>query len=63
MSLACSRGLDVLVRGEVVRDEHDPARISHLADARGLEFQDRQRRGDVVAQGDVHVRVNELARA
>ena len=56
------RGLDVLVGREVIRHQHDLRGVKDLLGAHLVEFVDRHRPGDVVAQHQVEVAHEELAR-
>ena len=60
---ALGRGLDILVRREVVRNERNPARIEHFLTAEPGELPDGDWRGDVVAQHEIERRHHKLARA
>ncbi len=59
---ALRRGLDVLVRREVVRDEGDLRLVEDLLLAELRERADRHGRRDVVAEHEVELRHDELAR-
>jgi len=54
--------LDVLVGGEMVGHEDDARRVEDAPGARLPELLDRDRGGDVVAEGDVHRGHHDLAR-
>ena len=60
--LALGGGLDVLVGCEVVHYQGDFALVEHLVKARRLKLVDRHGGGDVVAQHQVQLRLNELPR-
>jgi len=60
--LALLGGLDVLVRREMIRDENDLVAVEHVRRPGPLELLDRQRRGDVVRQGDVDRHPDDLPR-
>ena len=59
--LALGGGLDVLVGGEVVHHQGDAALIEHLAEARRLELVDGNRSGDVVAQYQIQLCLDQLS--
>ena len=57
--LALLGRIDVLVRGEVVRDEDDLVPVEHLAAARLPEVIDGDGRRDVVSEGDIHLGIDQ----
>ena len=59
---ALGRRLDVLVRREVVRNERDLRLVEDLLLAELRKLADRDGRGDVIAQHEVELRHDELAR-
>ena len=60
--LALGGGLDVLVGGEVVHHQGDFALVKDPVEARRLELVDGYGGGDVVAQHQVQLRLNQLSR-
>ena len=56
-----ARGLDVLVGREVVGHEGDAGRVPDLGEPGLVELGDRQRRGDVVGQREVDLRLDDVA--
>ena len=59
--LALAGRLDVLVGREVVGHERDAGRVEDLREPGLLELGDRQRRGDVVGQRQVDLRLDDVA--
>ena len=54
--------LDVLVRGEMVHHQRHPAFVEHPAGTAALKLVDRHRRGDVVAEAQIELRLDQLPR-
>ena len=52
--------LDVLIRGEVIHHQGHPAFVVHPAGAAAFELVDGHRGGDVVAQAEIELRLDEL---
>ena len=63
MILLCVGGLDVLVGREVVGHQGDLRRVEDPVEAGLLELGDGDRRRDVVGQGQVDARLDDVARA
>ena len=59
--LGLGRALDVLVGNEVVEDDGDVLFVEHAVEARLFELVDGDGGGDVIAQHDVELGVDELA--
>ena len=59
--LALGGGLDVLVGSKVVHHQGDAALVEHLVKARRLKFVDGHRGGDVVAQHQVQLGLDQLS--
>ena len=60
--LGLGRALDVLVGNEVVEDDGDVLFVEHAVEARLFELVDGDGGSDVIAQHDVELGVDELAR-
>ena len=58
--LGLGRALDVLVGNEVVEDDGDVLFVEHAVEARLFELVDGDGGGDVIAQHDVELGVDEL---
>ena len=54
------RRFDVLVGGEVIHHQRHPALVENTAGAATLKFIDRHRRGDVVAQAEIQLGLDQL---
>ena len=55
------RGLDILIRREVVHHQRDLGAVKHLVKAGFLHFTDRNRTGDIVGKRQVDVRLDQLS--